>query len=283
VTTLAQGKDVSDFQPVQTVADWKNFDFGFMKASEGTGWKSQTFGTQPDGSPGDWANIKTAGKPRGAYHFLHPGEDIASQVGNFLGVIKAAGGLHPGDMLVVDTEVFDGLTGAQVDTATKAFLDTLAGKIDTTRHPLIVYTMNEVGQFLKNTAAAYPLLWFAWPESTPPPADMIAPWTAWRFWQWGAIRGTDRDAYVSSAADLDTWIKGFAQPTRTVAVVVTDGKESLAKIAGTYGDNPGRVVLRTLAHGHLHPRLALYVVRHPKFQAPMPKGIHLLVATGKAA
>src|SRR6266700_4008854 len=104
MTISAQGEDRSDFQ---AVFPWSGLDFGFVKATEGTGWTGHTFAA-------NWAELAKEAKPRGAYHFLHPSEDPVVQAQHFVGVVKAAG-LRAGDMLVVDTEVFEGLSGPQVD------------------------------------------------------------------------------------------------------------------------------------------------------------------------
>lgn len=276
----AQGEDRSDFQPV---SGWSGLDFGFVKATEGTGWTGQTF-------PANWANLKAAGIPRGAYHFLHPSENIAAQVDHFVGVVKAQG-LEQEDMLVVDTEILSGLRThtqyvfedelALVDAATKQFLDGVKSHVNPAHHPIIIYTDHFVGQYLSQTAQAYPLLWFAWPATTVPDPTMYAPWHAWKFWQysWSPV---DKDAYNGSDADLAKWIKGYNTVVRPVVVVTTDGKESLLEICTRYNDKPSGIVARTLAHG-LHPRLLAYLAEHPHHTAPMPKGMHLWVAEGKAA
>lgn len=223
----AQGRDVSDFQPVQTVASWTGFDFGFAKATEGTGWTGQTFAK-------NWANMEVAvrsrGFARGAYHFLHPGEDPIAQARHFVTVVKASG-LKPGDMLVVDSEIMSGLsadeanrsrrvhapvttadlavTTSQADACTIAFCDEVRWLVGPA-HPIIVYTMHVVGEHLVNTAARYPL-WFAWPSATAPPFAMIAPWKTWLFWQWAfaSKNGGDADAFNGTPDDLKAFIKRY--------------------------------------------------------------------------
>lgn len=279
----AQGRDFSDFQPIQTVAELKALDFAFFKATEGTFWTGQTF-------PGNWKNAELAGIPRGAYHFLHPSEDPVSQAEHFLNTVDPQG-FKSEDMLVIDTEILSGLRShtnyeftdslALVDATSKAFMDKVKSSIDPAHHPMIVYTDHYVGQYLAETALAYPLLWFAWPSSSAPPASLYAPWHAWKFWQWGAINGVDRDAYDGGDTELKNWLGGYNVTTRPVAVIITDGKESLHEVSVRYANKPERIVARTLEHG-LHPRLVAYLAEHPHLTAPMPKGIHLWVAEGKA-
>lgn len=213
----AQGEDRSDWN---AVTGWTGLDFGFAKATEGTFLADPTFAR-------NWANLKAAGIPRGAYHFFHPSEDAVAQARFFVKTVKAQG-LERGDMLVVDSELLlDGvasvvrqaridradatLTPGEVDSRTKAFLDeakTLVGH----DNPLIVYTMHEVGQHLTETAAAYPLLWFAWPSPTAPDAALIAPWKKWTFWQWGTKNGIDADAFNGTSAALHTFLATYTHP-----------------------------------------------------------------------
>jgi len=246
--TLAQGRDVSDYQPVQRPDQWGSF--GFAKVSEGLSWTAKTF-------PGNWASMSKAGVPRGAYHFLHPAQDPVAQARRFVALVRAQG-LQRGDMLVVDSELMAGIarssrrshTGislersramfgsspspsaaALVDLATKAFLDECARLINPRWHPLITYTMHAVGQYLHQTAAAHPLLWFAWPSQTAtwPSAALIAPFKHARFWQYGIVQNIDRDKFSGTAAGLRNWISEYEKsgPFRHVA----DGTQTLSQIA----------------------------------------------------
>src|SRR5690348_12037046 len=98
-TVRAIGEDRSDFQ---AIFGWTGLDFGFAKATEGLSWVGKTFAA-------NWANLKKAGIPRGAYHFLHPSEDPKAQAQHFLNIVKAQG-IVDGDMLVVDSELLFGLS-----------------------------------------------------------------------------------------------------------------------------------------------------------------------------
>lgn len=254
VVHSAQGRDVSDYQPVQTVASWAGYNFGFAKATEGTGWTGSTFRQ-------NWANLEVAVTSRGdfpvrgAYHFLHPGADPVAQAAHFMSVVGGAG-LVPGDVLVCDSELPSGaaagapparavrqhvtadaaaLATAQVDAATLAFCDEVARRAGA-RHPVVVYTMHAVGQYLHQTAQRYPL-WFAWPSNTAPPASMIAPWSRWLFWQWGTAPGNggDADAFNGTVADLAAWAARW-QPHGPYRHVGTG--ETLSQIAARRGTTP---------------------------------------------
>lgn len=311
----AEGRDFSDFQRTQAVADIKADDFDFTKATEGTGWTSVTF-------PANWANMEAAGRPRGAYHFLHPGADPVAQARHFHSVVKAAGIRH-GDMLVVDSELTAGVaaiapvkggairnhlpltdadlatTPSRVDACTKAFLDEvsrlliadgffrrtgiLRRKVPTC--PLITYTMHAVGQYLASTAKAYPVLWFAWPSSTAPPAGMIAPWKSWTFWQWAFASkesgGGDADAFNGTPAALHAFIASYLPLIRKPVAVVTDGSLSLLAICREHGDSVPVTVVRSLTR-KMQPSLIRYLLRGDP-AANMPKGITLVVVEGVPA
>lgn len=217
----AQGEDRSSFQEVQP---WTADSFGFAKATEGTGWTDPTFAA-------NWATLQKEGKPRGAYHFFHPELDAADQARFFMSVVQQHG-LEAGDMLVIDSEVSAGASGApqlseptggrrshvalsgmmadtnMVGSGTLTFLQTvrsLAGP----HHPRLVYTNLSVGALLGSCADFD--LWIAYPGDNAPAS--VAPWAGWRFWQWGfggGAGGGDRDAYNGTEADLMTWIRSFA-------------------------------------------------------------------------
>ena len=296
----AQGEDRSDFQ---AVTPWTGLDFGFAKATEGLGWAGKTF-------KANWANLH--GKPRGAYHFLHPDLGGAEQARVFYAFVKVNGGWRDGDMAVVDSELMSGVAAAgagapvdpvavvkrsslaikaadvsattsQVDTCTKAFLDEVMAlaQADGVKIIPVTYTMHVVGQHLTRTAAAYPdTLWFAYPSHSAPEPWLYAPWKAWRFWQWHGGSPVDKDAYNGDTAALKTWIAGQVTPPKVTVVVTTDGKTSVAAYAARHGNDPWKVVQRTLLHG-LHPRLLAYSIAHRKLQAPAPKGIRLLMRETK--
>jgi GH25 family lysozyme M1 (1,4-beta-N-acetylmuramidase) len=221
----AQGEDRSSFQEVQP---WAADSFGFAKATEGTGWTDPTF-------KANWTALRDAGKPRGAYHFFHPEEDPAKQADFFLSVVRE-NGMKAHDMLVVDSELMAGADGILqsglpngiirasvpisgivlpssdlVGSGTLKFLQTVAQLLGDhrDRHPLIVYTSLSVGAQLGSCTDFD--LWIAyWSDNAP---ASVAPWSSWRFWQWGSGGGPgggDRDAYNGTEADLNTWLSSFA-------------------------------------------------------------------------
>ncbi len=224
----AQGEDRSSYQDV---VPWTADDFGFTKATEATGWTDPTFAA-------NWANLRAEGKPRGAYHFFHPSISATAQADFFLSFVRANGGLEPGDMLMIDTEITVGADGievfsdpaqaglrsnvppsgtlaspALVDSGTLTFLETVRSSlVHPERHPLVVYTNLSVGSLL--TSCTQFNLFIAYPSLTAPPS--VAPWPNWRFWQWefgGGPGGGDRDAYNGTQAALMAWLDTFKSAT----------------------------------------------------------------------
>jgi len=226
----AQGEDRSNYQPV---APWTGLDFGIVKATEGTGYTDAKFSA-------NWANLKAEGKPRGAYHFLHPDQDVFVQAAHFLAVVKGQG-LAPGDMLVVDSE----LAAPNVDAATLGFLQHV--RAGAAAAVLLTYTDLSLANQMHQTAAAFPELWIAWPSAVPPSPAQLGPWHRWRFWQWGQ-RAVDKDAYNGTAAELAAWLHATPAPPVPAAPPVLRVGDSgqwvktLQHDLNTHGASPALVV-----------------------------------------
>jgi lysozyme len=231
VVHSAQGEDRSDYQ---SVGPWTAENaFGFAKATEGLGWTGETF-------EANWKALKQENKIRGAYHFFYPTQSGAAQADFFLDYVLDHGGLAPGDMLVVDSEIGAGpdgslVVGSQGGTGpvsymarpakpivgsladgetvgggTLAFLRRVEQRLgpSSVQHPVLVYTNLSVAQQLPE--CTYHELWIAYPALDAPPS--VAPWKTWRFWQWefgGGPGGGDRDAFNGTAAELTAWINTF--------------------------------------------------------------------------
>jgi GH25 family lysozyme M1 (1,4-beta-N-acetylmuramidase) len=228
----AQGEDRSSYQPI---GPWTAANkFGFTKATEALDWTDPTFEV-------NWKALKDEGKFRGAYHFIHPNLDPEAQAVFFLDYVNTHGGLEPGDMLVVDSEITAGpgglvqlggaagpngttsymakarvpvtgtIVGASaVGDATLAFLRKVASVLGParSRHPIGVYTDLSIAALL--TDCTYHFLWIAYPADTAPPN--VLPWSNWRFWQWefgGGPGGGDRDAYNGTLPEMTEWISSF--------------------------------------------------------------------------
>jgi lysozyme len=187
--TYLTGIDVSNWQGAVDWTKVKNSGrtFAFCKATEGTGFTDAQFAT-------NWANMKKVGLIRGAYHFGRPGSDAVTQARFFVKTVKP----QKGDLqLVLDLEVTDGKSPAQVWAWTQSFL---AEVKRLTGRPGIIYTgyyfwRDKVGNPTNNLNC--PLWIAAYGVSAP-----LVPraWSTWTFWQYsstGTVPG------VKGNCDLD--------------------------------------------------------------------------------
>jgi GH25 family lysozyme M1 (1,4-beta-N-acetylmuramidase) len=190
--TSAQGIDVSAYQAPLTPAALDGLDFAFAKATNGP------YGTDPNFS-GNWAEIRAAGKLRGAYHELTPG-DPSAQAAHFLATVQARG-LEAGDMLACVASDYPA-----TDADVRAFCDSVHSATSG-RNPVLVYSDLSVARTL-TSCTGYDL-WAAWPSASPP--ESVAPWKTWRLWQWSET-ALDRDAFNGSAAEMTAWLATFTHP-----------------------------------------------------------------------
>jgi lysozyme len=161
--------------------------FAIAKATEGTTYTDPSFAA-------NWAGMRAAGLIRGAYHFGHPGSDAVTQADRFVNVVRPVGG----DLqLVLDLEVTDGRTPAQVWSWTQAFIARIQSR---TGRPGIIYTgfyfwRDRVGNPADNLNCP---LWIAAYGVSAPMVPRA--WSTWSFWQYsdtGSVPG------VTGNVDLD--------------------------------------------------------------------------------
>jgi lysozyme len=206
----AQGIDVSNYAGQFDWAGTSGLSFGICRASQGLG----AAGTNsPDPFlTWNWPRITEKGLVRGAYHFLDPYLDGASQARYFVQTVSAVG-LETTDMLWLDNETA-GSSPAAVATCARDFMAELTSlRPDNPRGVYSFYSFITSG----NCAGLgnYPL-WLAIYQSTTPGAP--APWNAWTFWQSGGTSNHDNDVFEGSAAELSAWISSFqASPVETTA------------------------------------------------------------------
>lgn len=120
----AAGRDYSAFQRPVTAEMLRGLSFAYTRVSD---WSGTTMGTDPTFAH-NWAAMKAHKLHRGAYWFLLPSVDGVSQARYFVAAVKQAG-LHPGDMLVCDSEVL----ASNVDHVTHAFCAEVAALACTVR------------------------------------------------------------------------------------------------------------------------------------------------------
>lgn len=150
--------------------------FAFCKATEGTA------GTDP-AFDANWRGMGAVGITRGAYHFLHPGDDAHIQATHFLAVVGRSGGFLATDLPpVLDLEMHDGQPTARIVAAAHAWLETVTtatGKV-----PIVYTSPGFAGEFLDDSLGDYPL-WIA--HYTDRPAPIVpAGWADWTIWQYAA-------------------------------------------------------------------------------------------------
>jgi lysozyme len=192
--TILQGVDVSHYDGT---IDWAQAKasgrvFGFVKATEGTGYTDPQFAT-------NWAAMKQNGVVRSAYHFFHANMDPMAEATHFLSVM---GTLHPGDLPpTLDLEVTDGQSAATITANTIAWLDAVAAATGT--KPILYTSPSFVSGTLGSPAGLqnHAQLWVAnWQVTCP---DVPAPFTTWPFWQYSSTGTVPGIPGSAGAVDLD--------------------------------------------------------------------------------
>jgi lysozyme len=200
------GVDVSSYQGNVNWAAVKNagISFAFAKATEGTGYIDKYINPNIQG-------MKRYGIVPGAYHFGHPGIDPTAQANLFTSVVKNAnGGTFSGLLqLVLDLEVTDGRTPAQVWAWTQTFVARVKA---VTGRPCIIYTgfyfwRDSVGNPNNNLNCP---LWLAAyvanPNNYVPQAWSGVGWAFWQYTDAGSVPG------ISGNVDRDYFKNGGSYP-----------------------------------------------------------------------
>jgi len=176
------GIDISHYQGV---VDWAALkassteQFVYAKATEGTTIVDPYFHD-------NWANIKTAGLFRGAYHFFHPDQDAFAQAAFFLEKLTQAAGsiLHgPGDLPpALDLETTAGCTPETILFGVTKWLEIVG--LATGRRPLLyTYTSFWRDTLGNPTALSDYSLWIAQYSAAAP--AKIGGWPDYTIWQYG--------------------------------------------------------------------------------------------------
>ena len=251
----AQGLDVSNFQGkynwAAAVKAFPGLAFGIHRATQGLGAPG-TNSPDPD-MVWNHQQIRDNGLRRGAYHFLDPRLPGAAQARYFVDELERIG-LVKNDMLWCDNETAGPSAAATADCAAAFMAELVKLRPE---NPCGTYTyISFANEGNCAGLGKYPL-WLAFPSSSapkPPP-----PWARWQFWQWGLRNGIDADAFNGTIADLDAWIASF-HPSSTWQAWPSDGKTSLAQLAGECGLWPSHVLSATAAHyGRFDSVTASYV------------------------
>jgi hypothetical protein len=176
-------------------------DFAFAKATEAEGFTDPRFRS-------NWAGIAEAGLVRGAYHFARPDADPRDDAQRFVAAVKAAGSMHPTDLVGLDLEVTPPPGVSLHGWAT--------GWAAEVRRLLTGYS---IGIYHQDKPAGFDWQWLAeWPGRASWPTS-FNPQTSARplFWQWTNNvlgRGIDADVFNGTRAQLEALNPG-ARPTPT--------------------------------------------------------------------
>lgn len=134
----------------------------------------------------NWQAIQAAGLRRGAYDFGWTANDPVTEANIFLNAIKAAGGLTPSDVLVLDIEEVHGpVATGSVAQWTLTWCQTVeaATGAATGIVPWVYSYWNYITNNLQDARLSQFPLWFAYPSAAPPNAP--APWSSYVAWQYG--------------------------------------------------------------------------------------------------
>ncbi|MBG6121392.1 glycoside hydrolase family 25 protein [Corynebacterium aquatimens] len=201
-----EGIDVSNHNhPGGVAIDWKTVSatqgFAIVKATESTGFVNPSYAQ-------DVESARANGLEVGAYHFARPGIDARAQARHFANVIKSgpANTLPP----VLDLEVDEGLSAAQLQQWTRDFMDEL--KKLTGRTPILyTYKYFWIGKMANTTEFAEFPLWLAAYQTSPPAP--VGGWDRVDIWQ---RSGSGRVAGVPTIVDMNLFngdknqLKAFA-------------------------------------------------------------------------
>jgi GH25 family lysozyme M1 (1,4-beta-N-acetylmuramidase) len=152
-----------------------------------------------------WQHAKEAGLPRGAYYFPLKQYDIVKQTQKFIDLLKPDKGELPP---VIDIEVYKGEvpTGIQIKTAIKMIFTQLGVQ------PIIYtgfYSWRDGVVGSNDPYFAKCDLWIANYNNRPlKPSDIPAPWTTWKFWQFGEGKSKGLAHGVESLDIDEDWFNG---------------------------------------------------------------------------
>lgn len=198
-----QGIDVSGYN---TGTNWiqvkaSGIAFAFIKATEGITYLNPYFRN-------DWANSKSAGIIRGAYHFFHPKDDPVKQANYFLSVM---GHLSLGDLpAVLDLEIHSAPIKEEVASAL-IWLETIEKA--TGKTPIIYSGHYFIDELANPPEFEKYHLWLAGYTSTP---QIPKPWNGYTFWQHsdsGKVLGVNGFCDLSVAGGDLAWLTEFSNQT----------------------------------------------------------------------
>jgi lysozyme len=219
VGPTVKGIDVSYFQGTINWTSVKNDGvvYAMIRAADGT-FHDPNFDSY-------WAGSRAAGIKHGAYHFLRPEDDINTQADYLLS--KIGNKIEADDMPpMIDVEVSDGVTPANLAVAVKKFSDRVEAKLG--RKPIIY-----VGKYFWQGNVGNPNmhlnpLWHAQYTSASCP-DIASTWPTWTFWQYsssGSVAGISGNVDVDRFNGDKTAFDAFLGPPGTCGDGTCDAGET---------------------------------------------------------
>jgi lysozyme len=201
------GIDVSGYQ---TNVDWTQLaasgvSFAFVKATEGSALVDHRFAQH-------WADAKSYGLLRGAYHFFRPQLDAATQARLFIAQLQDRGELPP----VIDVETAGVVPADQTLAGVKTWIEFVTSSIG---RPLL-YTMPGFWDTLPLDPwfATHADLWIAnWGVTTPVAARGFPSWTFWQFTNRASFNGlpsataVDGNRFNGTLSELRAYSQTFVR------------------------------------------------------------------------
>ena len=286
---IYQGIDVSNWQGYIDYARVKNsgIEVVYIKASQGSNIKDAYFDL-------NYENAKRNGLKVGFYHFLTATniEEAEREARFFSSVIS---GKVPDCRLVLDYEVFGGVSVTEINEIAKAFLETTKRL---TNKEVMIYSdlFNSQSVFSKELANEYPL-WIADYTTREILERARSNWNGWIGWQYtdrGRISGingsVDRDIYTKEIfLDGTEEIPQTENPngenslnTRSIFYTVKKG-DTLYKIAKTYGTTVSEIAqINQISNPNLiFPGQVLRILENSTVQGNEERGTGSIVYTVK--
>ena len=286
---IYQGIDVSNWQGYIDYARVKNsgIEVVYIKASQGSNIKDAYFDL-------NYENAKRNGLKVGFYHFLTATniEEAEREARFFSSVIS---GKVPDCRLVLDYEVFGGVSVTEINEIAKAFLETTKRL---TNKEVMIYSdlFNSQSVFSKELANEYPL-WIADYTTREILERARSNWNGWIGWQYtdrGRISGingsVDRDIYTKEIfLDGTEEIPQTENPngenslnTRSIFYTVKRG-DTLYEIAKTYGTTVSEIAqINQISNPNLiFPGQVLRILENSTVQGNEERGTGSIVYTVK--
>lgn len=243
---IYEGIDVSDWQGYIDYNQVRNsgIEIVYIKASQGSNIKDSYFDI-------NYENAKANGLKVGFYHFLTAtNTKEAEQEAQFFASVIS--GKEPNCKLVMDYEVFEGVSVEEINSIAQVFLETVKRL---TNKEVIVYSdlYNTQSTFNRNIADNYEL-WLAYYGDYNNLTNVVTNWQNWTGIQYtdrGNVPGingnVDRDLYTENIFLSDTsQIPNNENPndninTQSIYYTVKTG-DTLSKIATRYGTTVQEIV-----------------------------------------